>query len=151
MDETVLGTASRWAACFPDGVLEHLGEGVAKGLLMRMQMGYESDELLLDSLSYLLAGKPISRWDDGTVTVFDREVHDVVRQIEESALVAETALPDDTSAAAGLAALVQGRIGELFDRLVGLVGLDRATTMVSSVSSSSSTGARHGDNAGSPR
>ena len=131
--QDVRETASRWANCFSDDFIGNLTDGIAKGLLSRMQMPYDSDEKLLESLSSLLVGRPLSRWDDSTVAVFDREIQDVVHRIEEAALSAEMSLMKQGVATQGLAKLIHGRMTELFNRLVNLVGPEEAETLLSSV------------------
>ena len=84
--ETVRAAAQSWASCFSGRFVESLADGIAEGLLARMQMPYDSDELLLDSLSSVLIGKSLSRWDDSTVAIFDREFHNMVPRIEDIAL-----------------------------------------------------------------
>ena len=55
-------------------------------MLKIMQMGFKSDEKLLDSLATMLVGQPLARWDDSTIAHFERELQATVQQIEESAL-----------------------------------------------------------------
>ena len=78
--------ARRWALCFPDELSNALNDNESKGLLSRMRMTYPSDAKLVDSLSGLFFQKTIRRWDDSYIANFDREIHSVVRRIEESAL-----------------------------------------------------------------
>jgi hypothetical protein len=93
-----------------------------------MRMPYETDAALLDSLGSLLVGKTVGRWDDSTVTAFDREFHNVVRRIEDASLSSGT-----KSNADGISALIYGRMLELYDRLVGLVGKREAQEIVDTV------------------
>lgn len=127
---TLRDSGRKWAGCFADNGVLASADGLTTGFLKRMHMEYDSDAKLLDSISSLLVGKPIRRWDDGTVTLFDREVHDVVHRIEESALSGPLESFRDAPAAEGLAELAQARIGELFDRLVNLVGAERAEAVL---------------------
>jgi hypothetical protein len=131
--ENVREAASGWAYCFAQEFIDHLKDGVAKGLLSRMRTNYKTDELLLESLSSLLLGKSISRWDDSAIAIFDREIHDVVHRIEEAALSVDLSLTKLGTGTHGLAALVSGRMTELFERLVRLVGPERARAIASSV------------------
>ena len=97
-----------------------------------MQMKYRSDEKLADSLATLLVGQPLARWDDSTIVHFERELQATVQQIVESALDL-SALLEDSSAAKGLSKLVEGRIGELFVKLVDMVGEREAERRMMSV------------------
>ena len=126
--DRVIDVCQRWAGCFSDGFIEGLMDGVAKALLSRMRMPYESDAALLDSLGSLLIGKNVGRWDDSTVTTFDREFHNVVRRIEDTSLSGGT-----RSDAGGISELIYGRMVELYDRLVVLVGKHEAQEIVDSV------------------
>lgn len=132
-DESVRGAAKQWASCFDGGFVETLSDGMAKGLLSRMQIPYESDEILLDSLSSLLVGKSLSRWDDSTVAVFDREFQNIVRRIEDVALSSDGILASGDSGDSGISQLVRGRMSELFERLARLIGVDEATEVLESV------------------
>jgi hypothetical protein len=96
-------TANRWACCFTTDFVDGLSNGVPKGLLTRMRTPYKTDKLLLESLSSLLVGKPLSRWDDGTIAVFDREIHGVIHRVEETALSVEVSLTEPGSATRGVA------------------------------------------------
>lgn len=78
--------AQNWASCFPEDGVDALQQGVAKGFLSRMMTAYESDDTLLESISTLLIGRPVSRWDDSSATAFERELETTVRQIEEMVL-----------------------------------------------------------------
>lgn len=138
-DEPVRGLARRWSACFSGTFVESLHDGVAKGLLSRMQMPYSSDALLFDSLASLLVGKPLSRWDDSTSAVFDRELHGVVHRIEDAALSSSGSEAVGKEARRGLARLVEGRVAELMERLANVIGTDEAIAVYDSIRSSVGT------------
>jgi hypothetical protein len=148
-ERNVREIAQQWANCFSESFIEGLTDGIAKGLLSRMRTVYDSDESLIESLSSLLVGKSLGRWDDSTVAVFDREIQNVVRRIEEAALSEETNLPGHGTAAQGLATLVRGRMTELFERLVTLVGIKEAEEILVTIQSSAvltlARKDRHGD------
>ena len=129
-DGNIREVADRWAACFPADFVKRLTDGVAKGLLARMRMSYDTDTLFIDSLASLLVGKSTSRWDDSNVAAFDREVQNVVRRIEESALSMDADLKESGAAVQGLANLVTGRIEELLAHLEGLVGAEQAQVLI---------------------
>ena len=101
-------------------------------MLKIMQMNYRSDEKLADSLATLLVGQPLARWNDSTIAHFERELQATVQQIEESAL-ALSGLLEDSSAAQGLSIFLEGRIGELFAKLVDLVGEAEAERRLSAI------------------
>ena len=119
--------ARRWALCFPDELSNMLNDNEAKGLLSRMRMQYPSDAKLVDSLSGLLLKKTIKRWDDSCIANFDREIHNAVRRIEESALSFE--FKASSAVKNGLANLVQERLNVLYRRLTDIVGPEEARAL----------------------
>ena len=129
--KNLLTVAKEWAGCFSQSFVERLGPAsTTTSMLKIMQMNYRSDEKLADSLATLLVGQPLARWDDTTIAHFERELQATVQQIEESALD-RSGLLEDSSAAQGLSKLVEGRIDELFARLVDLVGEGEAERRLS--------------------
>ena len=125
--------AKEWAGCFSQSFVERLGPAsTTTSMLKIMQMKYRSDEKLSDSLATLLVGQPLARWDDSTIAHFERELQATVQQIEESAL-ALSGLLEDSSAAQGLSKFLEGRIGELFAKLVDLVGEVEAERRLSAI------------------
>lgn len=131
--ESVRDIARQWSECFSDQFIEQLTDGIAKGLLSRLRMPYDTDELLINSLGSLIVGKPLARWDDSTVAVFDREIHTIVHRIEDRALSTEGIVERDLAATDGVKELVRSRIDELFGRLVDLVGVDEAHQVLDSI------------------
>ena len=123
--------ARRWALCFPDEISNMLNDNESKGLLSRMRMPYPSDAKLVDSLSGLLLKKTINRWDDSCIANFDREIHSVVRRIEESALSFE--FKASGAVKNGLAHLVQERMNVLYERLTDIVGPEEARELFADV------------------
>jgi len=119
--------AKQWASYFPDQFVENLSDGVAKGLLSRMSLDYESDSLLIDSLASLLVKKSVRRWDDSMAAAFDREFTSYVAKIENLA----RSYPAPTQGLKdGLSRLVLGRVQQLIAQLSELVGEEKAAVMV---------------------
>jgi hypothetical protein len=151
--DAVRDVARQWATCFSGEFLGLLTDGVAKGVVTRMRTPYDTDDALLESLASLLVGKSVQRWDDSTLVAFDRELQTVVRRIEETAITNETQLPDQGAAVQGLTTLICGRMSELFERLVSLVGPEQARETLTTLHRSSNQHApredRHGDDCGS--
>ncbi len=125
--------AKQWASCFPESFLQKLNDGVAKGLITRMMKDYEEDSGLLESLSSLLVGKSFSRWEDSTVTQFDRELTDVVHRVEEAALASQETFGGNTLASAGLERLILGRIKDLYGRFSAIAGEERANEVLNKI------------------
>ena len=122
-----------WADCFSDDLVQHLGDGIAKSLISRMRMPYNSDNELLESLSSLLVGKAMRKWDDSTATSFEKEVKLMVRQIEDRALLLEQEFSEHDSARDGIAAVIEGRISQLYSRLAHILGPKQAKKEVQSI------------------
>lgn len=114
--------AKEWAGCFSQSFVERMGAAsTTTSLLKIMEMEYRSDEKLVDSVATLLVGQPLARWNDSTIAQFERELQATVQQVEEAALD-RSGLREDSSAAQGLTKLIEGRIDDLFGKLVDLVG-----------------------------
>jgi hypothetical protein len=130
-ESNVREMAKQWASYFPDQFVESLSDGVAKGLLSRMSLDYETDSLLIDSIASLLVKKSVRRWDDSMAAAFDREFTSYVAKIENSA----RSYPAPTEGLRqGLSRLVFGRVRQLFEQLSGLVGEEKAAEMVQQLS-----------------
>lgn len=118
--------AAAWSECFREAFVSKLADGIGKGLISRAATQYDTPVMLLDSVSSLLVGKTIDRWDDGTIPAFERELQSVVRRVEEAAIADATVAVGDGGGADALARLVAARIQELRTRLDRLVGAERA-------------------------
>ena len=125
--------AKMWAHRLPGDYMEGAIPAIAKGLLARLEMEYDTDDLLIDSLSLLIVGKSVSRWDDSTAIAFDGKLRELCRRIEEVALSVGHERVKDESVREGLGTLVQERIQELYRQLISLVGEDKAEHMVAAV------------------
>ena len=135
--------ARQWALCFPDELSNALSDDESKGLLSRMRMTYQSDAKLVDSLSSLLLKKAIKRWDDSYIANFDREIHNAVRRIEESALSFE--FKASGAVKNGLANLVQERMNIMYERLIDIVGPEEARTLFAHILKKNTGEDLHGD------
>jgi hypothetical protein len=134
-----------WASCFPAQLKENLNDSVSTGLLSIMRLSYASDLKFIDSLSSLLIGRTLNRWDDSCIATFDREIHNVISRVEEAALSLEVKVSGAVKN--GLANLVQGRMNELFSRLTDIVGNKEAQELFIQVleNQSSKTREVHGN------
>jgi hypothetical protein len=131
--QSVRALALEWAGCFAgDFVAEMANVSTTRNLLQRMQMKYATDAKMLDSLASLLVGRPLARWEDSTIALFERELHTNVQKIEESALD-RSGLRGESTAARGLSRLVTNRIEGMFDRLISLVGENEAEAALQSI------------------
>ena len=143
--EGIRDLCRKWAACFSEEHIEGLTDGIAKGLVIRVRMGYETDEHLMDSLSSLLVGKSIARWDDSAMTIFDREIQNAVHRVEEHALSNTKGGDVDRS----LADLVCGRIDDLIGRLVEIAGKEETESRLWELMANQNGKGNHGHHSGS--
>lgn len=132
-EEDLRAMAGRWANCLTNGSVDGLADGVAKGFVSRIRIPYDSDGKLLDSLSTLLVGKNLTRWDDSTAIQFERKTHEVVHLVEEAALSGNHALAPDNGSVDALAELVRGRMEEQYSRLVTMVGKRKAKAILDTI------------------
>jgi hypothetical protein len=130
--------ARAWAACFDDRSLASGVDAVARGLVQRCSAPYSSDDALLDSLSSLLVGKILARWDDASAIAFDRELTSVVRRIEEFVASDPDRVVADPTAAARLATLVGGRLRSYYSTYAQLAGRPAAEELIAELLSAGS-------------
>ena len=75
-----------WAEFFPGSVAQEIKDGIARALITRARMSYQTDRAMADALAALLVGKRIDRWEDSSIVVFERELGAVIRRIEDAVL-----------------------------------------------------------------
>jgi len=136
--------ARKWATSFSEKFINSMNDGVDKSLIKKLHTDYASDKMLVDSVSILVIGKAVNRWDDNTPILFDRELKSVIHRIEDMALSSNIRLTVGEGAAKPLVGLVQARIAELFNRLVSLVGESESRIILSNIIDKS-TGAKNAD------
>jgi hypothetical protein len=112
--------AKNWAGFFSDTTIETITDGMTKSFMTRMKMPYESGEQLVDSISSLLIGRPVMKWDDSSIAAYEREIHDVVNRMEEHAL--HTGIGSERGEKSGLVNLVEARIHSLTKKLNSIAG-----------------------------
>jgi hypothetical protein len=129
-----LKVAQDWAACFPEKLLDRLPDTRLKGLVTRLKTPYQRDRQLVDSLGFLLIGRPVHRWDDASLTVFERDLDAAARRVEEVALQSKMSIEDLGEGSTQLAQLAEERMRQWFSRYEELVGQDAARETLSSLS-----------------
>lgn len=135
--EQTLGDAgSNWARCFPKSFVKAIPGSTARGLITRCQMGYSTDDKLLESLASLVVGKRFDRWDDAVAKDFEQKFRRAVHEIEEVAVSADATFLGGGEAVEGIAELLEGRIETLVEQLTELVGEQRAERVLSSLMTS---------------
>ena len=83
---TLRQVVGAWADFFPGTVAQKVKDGIARALITRARMGYETDRTMTDALATLLVGKRIDRWEDSSIVVFERELCAVIRRVEDTVL-----------------------------------------------------------------
>lgn len=122
--------ARTWGGYFSSQFIENLRNGVAKGFISRLSLEYDSEQLLVDSLASLIVKKPIRRWDDSVLAIFEREINNVVVQIENEA---RTISVRDRPTEIGLAHLLVGRMSDLYRQLIDIVGKQEANNLITNI------------------
>ncbi len=119
---TAIQAAQQWASCFPDALIERLPERRLSGLVTRLRTSYKSDRQLVDSLGFLLIGQPVQRWEDATLTAFERDLDAAARRIEEIALSSAINVDDLGAGTQQLAQLAEERMKQWYARYRELAG-----------------------------
>ena len=102
--------------------------GMSAAFVQRFSMRYEDDRRLLDSISSLLLGRRLDKWDDSSIAQFDREFRNAVRQIEDAAV---SSIQVDSTNNGAAVELLTSRISGLFKKLESVAGLDEAQRIIS--------------------
>lgn len=124
---SVRDAAHAWIEMLPSAVTKTGQTGVSAALVQRLSMRYDNDERLLDSVSSLLLGGKVEKWDDSSVVQFEREFRNAVRQIEDAVVTNLDRASDSTEAAADL---ITARIQSLLRKLQNVVGREKALKLI---------------------
>ena len=122
----VVGT---WAAFFPGSVAQEIKDGIARALITRASMRYDTDRALADALAALLVGKRIDRWEDSSIVVFERELSAVIRRVEDAVLSLSTAADGVSSQA--VVDIATSRLHSSLSAIANAAGAERARAIVS--------------------
>jgi hypothetical protein len=82
---------------------------------------------LIDSISSLLIGKRTDRWDDSTITLFDREFKNIIHRIEDEALNSPMNNGNEEKIATNL---LCARIDNLYKKLESIIGKAEAMSQI---------------------
>lgn len=129
-ESSIRAAGKAWANILPKNLNQILKDDLARAVIERFSFPYDTDEVLIDSLSSLLIGKRIDRWDDSTITLFDREFKSLIHRIEDEALNAPVSSENEEKVAVDL---LCARIDNLYKRLESLIGHDQALAHVKSL------------------
>lgn len=112
----------------PKNLQSSLTNDLSRALIERFSFPYDEDKNLLDSISSLLIGKRVDRWDDSTITLFDREFKNQILRIEDEALSNLSESSKDKDVAIDL---LCARIDNLFKKLEEIIGQENAINKIS--------------------
>ncbi len=124
--------AREWANYFPTTLRKEIKDKVARALLARIEINYDTDEKFFNSISNLLLGKNIEQWDDSTIPEFYRKIHTVVNSVEETALNFAEGFEDD-EITNKISLLAKNRISNMYSKLVNIVGKDLAGSIIGDI------------------
>ena len=83
---TLRQVVGAWAKFFPGSIAHEVKDGIARALITRARMDYQTDRAIADALAALLVGKRVDRWEDSSIVVFERELGAVIRRVEDTVL-----------------------------------------------------------------
>jgi hypothetical protein len=128
------GTA--WVKILPRELQQSLKEDSTRAVIERFSFPYDDDHALIDSISSLLIGKRIDRWDDSTITLFDREFKNIIHRIEDDALNSPMSDGNEEKVAIDL---LCARIDNLYKKLELIIGKDEASSQIKKMMQSSTS------------
>lgn len=125
---TLRQVVGSWAGFFPAGVAKELKDGIARALITRARMNYETDRAMADALAALLVGKRIDRWEDSSIVVFERELDAVIRRVEDTVL--SLAMATDGGPNQSIVDIATSRLHDSLCAIAKVAGADQARTIV---------------------
>ena len=126
-DTSLRETVGTWARFFPATVAQEVKDGIAQALISRARMRYHTDQALADALAALLVGKRISRWEDSSIVVFERELGAVIRRVEDTVLSLPTVA--DGLRSQSVVDIATSRLEASLRAIANAVGADEARTI----------------------
>ena len=126
-DATLREIVGAWVEFFPASVAQQLKDGIAQALISRTRMRYDTDQALADALAALLVGKRISRWEDSSIVVFERELSAVIRRVEDTVLSLSTVA--DGIRRQSIVDIATSRLQASLRVIANTVGADEARTI----------------------
>lgn len=127
-EDSVRNAGKKWINILPKNLQSSLTNDLSRALIERFSFPYDEDRNLLDSISSLLIGKRVDRWDDSTITLFDREFKNQILRIEDEALSNLSESSKDKDVAIDL---LCARIDNLFKKLEEIIGQENAINKIS--------------------
>ena len=128
---TLRQVVGAWADFFPGTVAQEVKDGIARALITRARMGYETDRAMADALATLLVGKRIDRWEDSSIVVFERELGAVIRRVEDTVL--SLAAAADGVRDRSIVDIATSRLQESLGAIKSVVGPEEARNIVARI------------------
>jgi hypothetical protein len=150
-ESSLADTCQKWTKCFSVQDLRSAGSAAAIAFINRLEQRYDSDDLFLDSIASQLVGQPVTRWDDGTLSKFERALSDAVRAVEEEAVRLAVSGAANPVVVNNLSRLIEARIRALYDSLGKISGEGRARDAVLRLATISMEEAKDGNDSRSAR
>ena len=125
---TLREVVSAWADFFPHSVAQEVKDRIAQALITRARISYETDEAMADALAALLVGRRISRWEDSSIVVFERELSAVIRRVEDTVL--SLALATDDVRSQSIVDIATSRLRASLCAITNVAGTDEARAIV---------------------
>ncbi len=125
---TLRQVVGAWAEFFPGSVAKEVKDGIARALITRTGMSYDTDRAMADALAALLVGKRIDRWEDSSIVVFERELGAVIRRVEDAVLSLSTTADGVRSQA--VVDIATSRLQASLRAIATVAGPDRTRTIV---------------------
>lgn len=119
----VVEQVRNWTELIPADAAATVTNSVAKALYTRFTISYDSPHRLIDSIASLLVDKTVNRWDDSTLSAFDRALRSAISQLEEYAMEIARQRP---ATAGNLSKLAVVRMKNLYGYLKDILGQDDA-------------------------
>ena len=125
---TLRQVVGAWAEFFPGSVAKEVKDGIARALITRTRMSYDTDRAMADALAALLVGKRIDRWEDSSIVVFERELGAVIRRVEDAVLSLSTTA--DGVRSQSVVDIATSRLHASLRAIATVAGPDRTRTIV---------------------
>ena len=125
---TLRQVVGAWAEFFPGSVAHAVKDGIARALITRARMDYQTDRAIADALAALLVGKRIDRWEDSSIVVFERELGAVIRRVEDTVLSLATAA--DGARNQSIIDIATSRLDASLRAITNVAGPEQARTIV---------------------
>jgi hypothetical protein len=117
--------AQAWRNNFPAEFMDSLKPSPEKNLLSRINMNYNDDGKLVESIAGLLLRRATKHWDDTSVRELVRATQNVILRVEEDAFKCNATQPQDEESKEKLGFLMRERMTDLLTRMADVLGKEQ--------------------------